>query len=68
MAFASFLGALRPEWRGWTLNRNGLVSPEGHTYRLDDLGWWSLTCRQAEAFRLARQKAAAHPPSGINCK
>lgn len=37
------LGALRPEWRGWTLNRGGLVSPEGVAYGRGDLGWWSLT-------------------------
>ena len=48
------LGALRPEWRGWTLNRSGLVSPEGIAYSRGDLGWWSLTCRQAEAFRQYR--------------
>lgn len=53
------LGALRPEWRGWTLNRNGLVSPEGIAYALGDLSWWSLTCRQAEAFRQGRRKATA---------
>jgi hypothetical protein len=52
------LGALRAEWRGWTLNRNGLVSPEGVAYGRGDLGWWSLTCRQAEAFRRSRQKLA----------
>lgn len=52
------LGALRHEWRGWTLNRNGLVSPEGLVYARSDLGWWSLTCRQAEAFRRGpRQRA-----------
>jgi hypothetical protein len=45
------LGALRPEWRGWTLNRNGLVSPSGDACSVGDLGWWSLTCRQAEAWR-----------------
>jgi len=48
------LGALRTEWRGWTLDRNGMVSPEGFAYSLGDLGWWSLTCRQAEAFRRDR--------------
>ena len=48
------IGALRPEWHGWTLNRNGMVSPEGVAYSLGDLGWWSLTCRQAEAFRRDR--------------
>ena len=54
------LGALRPEWRGWSIGRNGLVSPEGYAYQRGDLGWWSLTCRQAEIWRQehARQRAA----------
>lgn len=47
------LGALQPEWHGWSIGRAGLVSPEGYTYRRGDLSWWSLTCRQAEAWRLA---------------
>jgi hypothetical protein len=51
------LGALRPEWRGWTLNRNGIVSPEGRAYGRGDLAWWSLTCRQAAAWRQARGRA-----------
>ena len=50
------LGALRPEWRGWTINRNGMVSPEGRAYDRGDLAWWSLTCRQAEAWREARSR------------
>jgi hypothetical protein len=64
------LGTLRPEWRGWTVNRSGLVSPEGFTYSRGDLGWWSLTCRQAEAFRLAcaaqrraTGRSVSEPPS-----
>lgn len=51
------LGALRPEWRGWVLNRNGMVSPEGRVYDRGNLAWWSLTCRQAEAWREARSQA-----------
>ena len=53
------LGTLRPEWRGWTINRNGLVSPEGFTYSRGDLGWWSLTCRQAECWRQDRERQRA---------
>lgn len=60
------LGTLRREWHGWTLNRNGIVSPEGVAYSRGDLGWWSLTCRQAEAFRQARQKAAVRPSGGAD--
>lgn len=50
------LGALRSEWRGWTLNRNGIVSPSGDAYSRGDLGWWSLTCRQAECWRQDRER------------
>jgi hypothetical protein len=50
------LGTLAPTWHGWTLRRDGLVSPEGYTYRLADLGWWSLTCRQAECWRQGRER------------
>ena len=53
------LGTLRPEWRGWTVNRNGLVSPEGFTYSRGDLGWWSLTCKQAECWRQDRERQRA---------
>lgn len=41
------LGALRSEWRGRSIGRAGLVSPEGYIYQCGDLSWWSLTCRQA---------------------
>lgn len=51
------LGALRPAWRGWRMAHAGLVSPEGYAYRLGDLAWWSLTCRQAECWRQERQRA-----------
>ena len=64
------LGALRAEWRGWTLDRNGIVSPSGIAYSRGDLGWWSLTCRQAEAFRQGRAaqrratgRSVSEPPS-----
>lgn len=58
------LGTLRPEWRGWTLARAGLVSPEGIAYARGDLGWWSLTCRQAQAFRLSYDKDAQRRATG----
>jgi len=51
------LGALQPEWRGWSIGRAGLVSPEGRTYGRGDFAWWSLTCRQAEAWRGAQGRA-----------
>lgn len=51
------LGALQPEWRGWSIGRAGLVSPEGRTFTRGDFAWWSLTCRQAEAWRGARSRA-----------
>jgi len=50
------LGALRPEWRGFSMGRDGLISTEGYTYSLGDLRWWSLTCRQAESWRQDRDR------------
>jgi hypothetical protein len=58
------LGALLPEWRGWAVSRDGLVSPEGYTYRLADLNWWGLTCREAEAWRQDRERRAAGRATG----
>jgi hypothetical protein len=57
------LGALQPEWRGWSIGRAGLVSPEGYTYKRGDLSWWSLTCRQADAWRQDRQRQRAGCPA-----
>ena len=51
------LGALQSEWRGWSIGRAGLVSPEGRVYARGDFAWWSLTCRQAEAWRVAQGRA-----------
>lgn len=66
------LGALRSEWHGWTIARAGLVSPEGIAYTLGDLGWWSLTCRQAECWRQdrerQRQRATGRPVLPATCK
>jgi hypothetical protein len=43
------LGGLCDEWDGWTINRLGLHSPEGRTYRVGDMrAWWS----QVERARL----------------
>ncbi|HET8638404.1 MAG TPA: VC1465 family Xer recombination activation factor [Acidobacteriaceae bacterium] len=47
------LGALESSWDGWSLRGDRLVSPEGHSFAVSDLAWWSLTCRQAEGFRKA---------------
>lgn len=37
------LGALNDQWSGWTLNRNGLWSPEGRGFRTAAMRHWHLT-------------------------
>lgn len=59
------LGALQPEWRGWSIGRAGLVSPEGLVYARGDFAWWSLTCRQAEAWRRERDRSRAGCPAVV---
>ena len=45
------LGALQPAWAGWTLNRNGLWSPDGKQHRPDMMTAWWLVCEQARFWR-----------------
>lgn len=45
------LGALEPAWAGWTLNRNGLWSPDGKQHRPDMMKAWWLVCEQARFWR-----------------
>jgi len=45
------LGALEPAWAGWTLNRNGLWSPDGKQHRPDMMTAWWLVSEQARFWR-----------------
>jgi hypothetical protein len=47
------LGGLRDEWDGWTINRLGLHSPEGRTYRQADMRTWWLQLEHARLWREA---------------
>ena len=45
------LGALDEAWCGWTLNRNGLWSPDGKRYDQSAMRHWWITCEQARWWR-----------------
>jgi hypothetical protein len=45
------LGALDEAWSGWTVNRNGLWSPDGKRYHQGAMRHWWLTCEQARWWR-----------------
>lgn len=45
------LGALDDAWDGWTLNRNGLWSPDGKRYHPAAMRHWWITCEQARWWR-----------------
>lgn len=45
------LGALDDAWSGWTLNRNGLWSPDGKRYHQGTMRHWWITSEQARFWR-----------------
>lgn len=45
------LGALDEAWSGWTVNRNGLWSPDGKRYHQGAMRHWWITCEQARFWR-----------------
>jgi len=45
------LGALDDAWAGWTVNRNGLWSPDGKRYHQGTMRHWWTTCEQARFWR-----------------
>jgi len=45
------LGALDDAWDGWTLNRNGLWSPDGKRYHQGTMRHWWITSEQARWWR-----------------
>jgi hypothetical protein len=54
MRGGKFLG---PEWHGWYVRHERLISPEGHELRAHEFAWWSLLVRQAREFQhIMRQR------------
>lgn len=53
------LGALHDGWAGWTMNRNGLWSPDGKHYPEPMMRRWWITCEQARFWREAYDLATA---------
>lgn len=54
MRGGKFLG---PEWHGWYVRYDRLITPEGHEIRAHEFAWWSLLVRQAREFqRLMRER------------
>lgn len=51
------LGGLCDEWDGWTINRLGLHSPEGRTYRVDDMRRWWAQIERARLWQEAYDRA-----------
>ncbi len=45
-----------PAWDNFHVQGDVLVTPEGHRFPAQDLTWWSLAMRQAEAFRSLSRK------------
>jgi hypothetical protein len=41
------LGALHDAWNGWTINRNGLISPDGKVFAERTMRIWWLTSEMA---------------------
>lgn len=57
-----FLG---PEWSGWFVRYDKLVTPEGHEIRAHEFAWWSLLVRQAREFqRLMRERRQGELAAG----
>ncbi|MDR2990542.1 MAG: VC1465 family Xer recombination activation factor [Burkholderiaceae bacterium] len=58
------------EWRGWSISRGKLCTPEGHELSPYDANWWSLLVRRAqvgsEALRQLHQiKRLAHDADAL---
>jgi hypothetical protein len=51
-----------PAWKGWSLSRDALVSPEGHSFHPWDMTWWSLTCAMARLWREDHRRRAGAGP------
>jgi hypothetical protein len=63
------LGALDDTWAGWSINRNGLWSPDGRQFRTEWMQRWWITLEQARFWREAYDRetlrgAGAQPLRG----
>lgn len=47
---------LGPEWHGFIVRQDKLITPEGHSVEASDLGWWTLLVRRAREFGNARRQ------------
>jgi Phage protein len=57
------LGALLDAWNGWTINRNGLISPDGKVFAERTMRIWWLTSEMALYWRkLYDRKAGPRLP------
>ena len=52
-------GALNDNWAGWTINRNGLWSPDGKHYPEPAMRRWWITCEQARFWRETYDRSTA---------
>jgi hypothetical protein len=62
-------GALDAAWAGWSINRNGLWSPDGRQFRTEWMQRWWITLEQARFWRDAYDRwtlrgVGAEPPRG----
>lgn len=53
---------LGPDWKGFHVWHDTLVTPEGHRFRFSDLAWWSLLVRQAREWQ---RGVAERQPDGL---
>ena len=52
---------LHPAWKGYSIVRGRLVTPEGHCFLPHEMVWQSLLVRMAHQFRLASRERAGLP-------
>jgi DNA-binding transcriptional regulator YiaG len=55
---------LGPDWRGFRVWHDTLVTPEGHRFHFSELAWWSLLVRQAREYQRIRRNLRAVAPNG----
>ena len=64
------------QWRGWSISRGKLCTPEGHELDPRDAAWWSLLIRRAETgsealrelHEMKRLAGGADAPPGVSLR